>query len=132
MKKILLLLVAVFAFQFSQAQHRLSLDKATPQMEQKAEKESKMLTKELALNGKQPLLVKNKLLEFEVKKDEILNSGLSKKEMRANLKALKVNRLKEMQDILTQPQYDQLLIVEKEMRNKRAQKMVKKKEASKH
>lgn len=127
MKKLLLLFIAVFAFQFSQAQYRTDIANATLQQEQKAEKKSKMLTKKLGLNGEQPLLVKNKLLEFQVKKDEITNnSSLSKQEKIENLKALKLNRLKEMQDILTQAQYDQLLVVEKNMRSKRAKKMKKK------
>ena len=127
MKKLILLFVTVFAFQFSQAQYNIDIAEATPQQEQKADKQSKMLTKKLGLNGEQPLLVRNKMLEFLVKQDEIIQSDLSKEEKTKNLKALKLNRLKEMQDILTQPQYDQLLEVERNMREKRAMKMKKNK-----
>jgi len=132
MKKIILLFIAVFAFQVSQAQYRTDLTKATLKMEKKAEKESKMLTKKLALNGEQPLLIKNKLMEFQVKEDEILKSGLPKEDIKVNLRQLKINRLKEMQDILTQAQYDQYLIVEREMRAKRAEKRKEKKKEMKH
>jgi len=128
MKKLILLFVTVFAFQFSQAQYNIDIAEATPQQEQKADKQSKMLTKKLGLNGEQPLLVRNKMLEFQVKRDEIINDkSLNKQEKVENLKALKINRLKEMQDILTQPQYDQLLEVERNMREKRAMKMKKNK-----
>lgn len=127
MKKLILLFVTVFAFQFSQAQYNIDIAEATPQQEQKADKQSKMLTKKLGLNGEQPLLVRNKMLEFQVKRDEIINDkSLNKQEKVENLKALKMNRLKEMQDILTQAQYNQLLEVEERMREKRAKKMKKK------
>ncbi len=127
MKKLILLFVTVFAFQFSQAQYNIDIAEATPQQEQKAEKQSKMLTEKLGLNGEQPLLVRNKMLEFQVKRDEIINDkSLNKQEKVENLKALKMNRLKEMQDILTQAQYNQLLKVEEKMREKRAKKMKKK------
>ncbi|MBW2960657.1 hypothetical protein [Mesonia aestuariivivens] len=123
MKKFILVCIAVFAFQFTHAQYRLAIAKATPQQEFKADKQSKMFTKKLGLNGEQPLLLKNKLLEFIVKKDEIVQSkDLSKEEKVANLKALRVNELKEMQDILTQPQYEQLLEVERNLREKRLEK----------
>ena len=127
MKKLILLFVTVFAFQFSNGQYLMDIEIATPELEQRAEQKAEMLTKKLGLNGEQPLLVRNKILEFLVKQDEIIQSDLSKEEKTKNLKALKLNRLKEMQDILTQPQYDQLLEVEKNMREKRAMKMKKNK-----
>ena len=81
MKKLILLFVTVFAFQFSQAQYNIDIAEATPQQEQKADKQSKMLTKKLGLNGEQPLLVRNKMLEFQVKRDEIINDkSLNKQE----------------------------------------------------
>ena len=70
MKKLILLFVTVFAFQFSQAQYNIDIAEATPQQEQKADKQSKMLTKKLGLNGEQPLLVRN----LEVRKHFLTSS----------------------------------------------------------
>ncbi|HIB38406.1 hypothetical protein, partial [Mesonia sp.] len=78
MKKLILLFVTVFAFQFSNGQYLVDIENATPELEQRAEQKAEMLTKKLGLNGEQPLLVRNKILEFLVKQDEIIQSDLSK------------------------------------------------------
>lgn len=132
MKKIILLLIAVFTFQLGQSQYRTDLAEASPRMEARADQQAKKLTKKLALNGEQPLLVKNKLTEFYVKRQEVIDADLSKEEKKKQMKALEINKLKEMRDILTQPQYDQLLKVEKEMRQKRLEKRKSKMKAKKH
>lgn len=122
MKKLILLLISVFTFHISEAQYRTDLAEASPQVEARAEQQAENLTKKLALNGEQPLLVKNKLTEFYVKRQEVIKADLSKEEKKREIKALEMNRLKEMKDILTQQQYDQLLTVERNMRENRLEK----------
>ena len=132
MKKLILLLITVFTFQLGQSQYRTDLAGASPRMEARADKQAKKLTKKLGLNGEQPLLVRNKLTEFYVKKQEVIDADLSKEEKVDQIKALEINKLKEMRDILTQPQYEQLMEVEKEMRQKRLKKRKNKMKAKKH
>lgn len=115
MKKFILIFAAIgLSFTTMQAQGLMQGD-ASAKVEKKVVKQTNYLKHELALTGKQELLVRKKLEEFAIKRHDVLNSGAPKADLTRQIKALEGSKLREMRDILTQPQYNKLLKI-KEMR----------------
>lgn len=75
-------------------------------IQMEARQQANELMQSLGLTTKQALLVEDKLIEFLVYKDKIVNSNRSADWKTKKLKALNVHKFSEMHDILTQIQYD--------------------------
>ncbi len=105
----LLLLVAFVSLSLSSfAQDRLQSE-PIPEVEKRVEQKTQILKDELALTGKQEVLVKKKLTEFYIERNEIINSDMDLDQKRNAIKAVVKNQDKELRDILTGPQYETYL-----------------------
>jgi len=87
--------------------------------------ELKFLTQELALTGKQQKLAKVKLTEFEMREKELIASDMVDSKKKEQISALNINKINEMRDILTGPQYDKYVKLIKERRKVNQGKMLK-------
>ncbi|MDT0294989.1 hypothetical protein ACFQ3R_05665 [Mesonia ostreae] len=108
MKKLILILTLVLFGTSSMNINAQDLIQGNPSatVTDVVDKELKSLTQELALTGKQQKLAKIKLTEFKMREKELLNSDMIISEKSEQISALEINKVKEMRDILTGPQYD--------------------------
>ncbi len=105
----LLLLFAFISLSLSSfAQDRLQSE-PIPEVEKRVEQKTQILKDELALTGKQEVLVKKKLTEFYIERNEIINSDMSLEQKRDAIKAVVKNQDKELRDIFTGAQYEAYL-----------------------
>jgi hypothetical protein len=82
----------------------------TRDMEMAVEREVARWEDELSLRAKQAALMERKLIEFALKREEILMNGdISDEEKRLQLVNLKLVETQDMRDILTGPQYERYL-----------------------
>lgn len=81
----------------------------TRDLERQAEAAAQKWEKELSLTAKQYDLMKRKLIEFAIKKDQLLQSKMRQEAKTERLMALKALEIKDMRDILTKPQYDRYI-----------------------
>ncbi|TQD40135.1 hypothetical protein [Haloflavibacter putidus] len=77
-----------------------------PEVEKRVEQKTEILKEQLALTGKQEVLVKKKLTEFYIERNEIINSGMSMAKKRDAIEAVVKNQDKEIRNILTGQQYE--------------------------
>ncbi|HSI70535.1 MAG TPA: hypothetical protein VK941_09900 [Gillisia sp.] len=69
---------------------------------------------ELSLTAKQARLMEKKILKFEMKKEELLNSKMNEEAKKARLTALQTQESNEFRNILTKPQFEKYLAVKSE------------------
>lgn len=69
---------------------------------------------ELGLTAKQASLMEKKILEFAIKKNELIQSKMREEAKTERLKRLQELEYKDMRDILTHPQYRRYLKLSKE------------------
>lgn len=81
----------------------------TREMEMAVEREVARWEDELSLRAKQSALMERKLIEFALKREEVLKSELPQEEKGKQLVALKLQETRDMRDILTGPQYERYL-----------------------
>lgn len=79
-----------------------------------AKEETAKWNLELSLTVKQARLIEKKILEFEMRKEELLNSKMNEEAKKERLVALQRRESNEFRDILTKPQYDKYLDVKSE------------------
>ncbi|PZD79337.1 hypothetical protein DNG35_02290 [Mesonia sp. K7] len=94
----------------------ISKDIVPEHIQERVENQVDYLAKELALSGKQYTLMKNKLLDFEMKEQKLVNSDLPLKEKNKSIAALDIEKIREVRDILTKTQYDKYVQIVKEQR----------------
>lgn len=88
-----------------------------PQLERAAKERAAKWENELSLTSKQILLVEKKFVEFDIKRDKVMQENVPEEEKLERLKDLKILELRELRDILTKPQYDRYLqLLEREAR----------------
>ena len=85
-----------------------------------AEETAAMWQDKLALTSKQADLVERKLIEFAIKKNRLLQSKMREEAKTQRLKRLQELENKDMRDIMTQPQYDLYIRLQKERIRKQA------------
>lgn len=115
MKKIVVLLIFMMG-SFSLHAQFISKDIAPEHIQERVENQVDHLAKELALSGKQYALMKNKLLDFEMKEQKLVNSDLPLKEKNESIASLDIEKVREVRDILTKIQYDKYVQIVKEQR----------------
>ena len=80
-------------------------------LEQAARDAAERWTTELAMSAKQTALMEDKLVEYALKKQRILNSKMREEAKTQRLLELEYAENISMQDILTQPQYERYLFL---------------------
>lgn len=79
-----------------------------------AKEEVDVWIEELSLTGKQAALMEKKIIEFAIKRDELLQSKMREEAKTERLKALQLLEYKDMRDILTKPQHERYLAIKQE------------------
>lgn len=93
----------------------------TQEMREDASEKTEKWKEQLALTSKQADLMEKKIIEFAIKKDRILQSKMREEAKIERLKRLQTLENKDMRDILTQPQYDQyLVLLEKRLKEQKS------------
>lgn len=114
-KKYFLLLLVMTIFSsttlFSQ-----SLRQGDPSrsVEVMASESVEMWSEELGLTNKQELLMEKKIIEFAMKREELLQSKMREDAKKAAIMALQTEENQDMSDILTQPQYEKYLVLQQQ------------------
>lgn len=113
-KKIFFLLItAVFTLTSANAQNMLQ-GRVDKDIKEAASATVAMWTSKLALSAKQRKLMEDKIVEFTIKKNQLLQSKMPQEIKERKLKELQILENRDMRDILTGPQYDLYLdILEK-------------------
>lgn len=122
---ILILLMAIFTTSTGYSQ---SILQGEPSMEirEMAKDHTDMWVKELALTRKQADLMEIKIIEFAMKKRELLESKMQEEAKAKRLLALQENENRDMRDILTKPQHERYLMVQKQLLDEQLEKEKKK------
>ena len=101
---ILLFVVALFTGTMTYSQSIIQQN-APRELEEAAREKTEMWINELSLSGKQAALMEKKIIEFALKKNEIIQSKMREEVKTEKLQALQALEYKDMRDILTQPQF---------------------------
>ena len=109
----LLLGVALLTTTLATAQTVLQPEPST-ELEQVAREQTELWEEELALSAKQMALMEKKFIEFAIKKDKVIQSKMREEAKVERLKALQILENKDMRDILTKPQYDRYIMLQKQ------------------
>lgn len=95
-------------------------------LEQEAREVAEHWTIELAMTAKQTALMEDKLVEYALKKNVILQSKMREEAKTEELLRLQLAENKSMRDILTKPQYDRYLsLLEQQVEQKQSSKPIK-------
>lgn len=89
----------------------LTQNSADRQMEVAAKNRVEKWENELSLRAKQALLMEKKFVEFDIKREKLMNENISEEERLDRLKNLKILETREIRDILTKPQFDRYLLL---------------------
>lgn len=120
MKKILLTFILIVISGSSYSQNILQGD-AQRDLEIAAREAAERWTKELAMSAKQTALMEDKLVEYAIKKQEVLNSKMREELKTQRLLELEYAENQSMQDILTQPQFERyIFLLRQEVKRKSA------------
>lgn len=83
-------------------------------LEEAAKEQVEYWENELSLTAKQTSLMEAKIIEFVIKKDNIIQSNLEAEEKSRQLIQLKELENKDMRDILTKPQFDRYITLQEQ------------------
>lgn len=83
-------------------------------LKQAARQTVEMWSAKLVLSAKQRKLMEDKIVEFSIKKNELLQSKMRQELKAQKLKELQILQNRDMRDILTKPQYDKYLAILKD------------------
>lgn len=81
------------------------------ELKEVAKETTEMWTRELVLSPKQAELMKDKIIEFAMKKDRVIQSKMREEVKTESLKALQIEEHQEIRDILTKPQFEKYLAI---------------------
>lgn len=84
------------------------------ELEEAAREQAEMWDEELSLTAEQLALMEDKIIEFAMKKDQVLQSDIGEEEKSQQLIELQESENRDMRDILTKPQYDRYLMLQKQ------------------
>lgn len=83
-------------------------------LKQAARQTVEMWSGKLVLSAKQRKLMEDKIVEFSIKKNELLQSKMRQELKAQKLKELQILENRDMRDILTKPQYEKYLAILKD------------------
>ena len=112
-KFILLFCIAFFTTAVAVSQ-TMTQPEASQELEAAAKEQVEYWENELSLTAKQALLMEDKIIEFVFKKDNVIQSDLEAQEKSRALIQLKELENRDMRDILTKPQFDRYLLLQKQ------------------
>lgn len=109
----LVILILLFLTASSSDLRAQSLIQGEPSkaLEMAAQQTTDMWQRELAMSNKQAALMKINLIEFAMKREELLQMNLPAEEKTRRLIALEVLEDKDLRDILTRLQFDRYIIL---------------------
>lgn len=110
MKSILIFFLLVMSFNSGQAQNILQ-GNAGRALEQNAREAADRWAEELSMTAKQTALMEDKLVEYALKKNTILQSKINEEAKTRQLLLLREAENESMRDILTKPQYERYIIL---------------------
>lgn len=113
---VLFLAIALFTGVMAYSQS-MTQQNPSPELEEVAEEKRDMWTRELSLTDKQALLMEKKIIEFAMKKDELIQSKMREEAKTARLQELQELEIRDMRDILTKPQFETYLAIKQEQIN---------------
>lgn len=76
-----------------------------------AKNEVQKWEEELSLTAKQMMLMERKFVEYAIKREKLVKENIPEEEKVERLKDLKILEIRNMRDILTQPQYDRYILI---------------------
>lgn len=112
-KYILLFGIAFLTTAFAAAQ-TMTQPEPSKELEQAAREQTEQWEEELSLTAKQMSLMEDKFIEFAFKKDKVLQSKMREEAKVERLRALQELENRDMRDILTKPQFDRYLMLQKQ------------------
>ena len=96
------------------SQNLLQGNDASRDLAARARAEAEQWTLELAMSAKQTALMEDRLVEYAIKKDQILHSKMREEVKARMLTNLELAENKAMRDILTKQQYDRYLFLKRQ------------------
>lgn len=108
--KICLIITLIFFSNAVNSQNLLQ-GEASLELEKAAKETAERWTVELAMSAKQTALMEAKLVEYGLKRKALVNSKMREEVKMQRFLELRDAENKSMQDILTQPQYRQYLLI---------------------
>lgn len=112
-KFILLFGIALLTTTFAAAQ-TMTQPEPSKELEQAAREQTERWEDELSLTAKQMSLMEEKFIEFAIKKDRVLQSKMREEAKVERLRSLQESENRDMRNILTKPQYDRYLMLQKQ------------------
>lgn len=111
-----LILIVAFAIFTTATGYAQTMTQGEPSTEirEMASEEAEMWTDQLALTAKQEDLVEKKIIEFVMKREELLQSKMQEEAKTERLKMLQISEHRDMRDILTKPQYERYIAIQRE------------------
>lgn len=108
----------IFTLFFFTAAIGYSQNKLQPEpneeLEKTAEETTEVWIKELGLTAKQARLMEKKIIEFAMQRYELVNSKMPEEEKTEKLKELQKLKSRDIRDILTKPQHERYLLIQRE------------------
>lgn len=116
---VILFTVAFFTTAIAVSQNMMQQD-PDKELKEAAKEAVKYWEDELGLSAKQARLMEKKIIEFAIKKNQLIQSKMREEAKTERLKRLQELEYKDMRDILTGPQHERYLKLSKErIRNQR-------------
>lgn len=110
---LLIFAVALFSTSTSFSQSIMQGD-PDPEIEERAAETTDMWARELGLTNKQEILMEKKIIEFAMRRKDLLNSKMNEAAKKERMIVLQEEERADMADILTQPQLDRYLVIQAE------------------
>ena len=110
---LLIFVVAFFSTSMSFSQSIMQGD-PDPEIEERAAETTDMWARELGLTNKQEILMEKKIIEFAMRRKDLLNSKMNEAAKKERMIVLQEEERADMADILTQPQLDRYLVIQAE------------------
>ena len=80
-----------------------------PTLQEEAQEVADMWTRELSMTTKQAELMEDKIIEFAIKRNKLIQSKMREEEKTRKLLNLQNLKYQDMRDILTKPQYERYI-----------------------
>lgn len=112
-RTLVILAIAVFTTASGQSQNMLQ-GEPSQEIREQADEAVEMWTDELSLTTKQADLMEKKIIEFAMKRQELLQSKMREEEKTERLKALQISEINDMRDILTGRQHERYIAIQEE------------------
>lgn len=112
-RAVLVLALAIFTTTIGYAQ-TMTQGEPTEEIRAQADEQTEMWKDELALTSKQEDLMEKKIIEFAMKRAELLHSKMEEEAKTERLKMLQISEHRDMRDILTKPQFERYLAIQRQ------------------